>query len=54
MLFEGHNAFVTWSYIITALVVGGAIAHTIWQGRVSRKKLAELETAHQETSEDTV
>jgi heme exporter protein D len=38
-----HATFILWAYGLTALVVGGLLAHVLVQGRRLQKRLDDLE-----------
>lgn len=43
MLFEGHNAYITVCYAVTALVFATAILWVVLDGRAQREQLAKLQ-----------
>lgn len=47
-MFEGHNGYIASAYGVTALVLIGLIASTIWRNKRDIKRLEKIEQALQD------
>lgn len=47
-MFDGHNAYIVAAYIVTAIILGSMIAHTLWRNKRDKVRLEQIEQALRE------
>ena len=41
-MFDGHNAYIAAAYIVTAIILGSMIAHTLWRNKRDKVRLEQI------------